>query len=252
MTGTSRYPSASTAVLFAIAMLARTASAAAPSYVEERTFLDNIKSAGLAGYVIILLSLAGIALVVACAMRIRRGVILPPFLVSDLEQAMNAGDVARARELCARATALRNVLFVGLARLDDGPEAAARGAHLAAEKERLALRRFTGWLLFVAASSVILGALATVGSHIRIYTLFTMLKGSINPSDLWEGYSMALIPAWLGLSVAFPLFPAWWFFSGRAAMLAHEIEMTADDLIARVADASTRKDQPTTGTLETT
>jgi len=218
----------------------------------ERTLLDNIKAGGYPGYVIILLGLIGIGLVVAYAIIVRRGALIPPLFVSKLEQAMNSGDVDTARELCVRATALRNVLFAGLGRLDDGPEVAARAEHLAAERERLALKRFTGWLLLIAVSAALIGAFGSVSCFVWVLDKIANPASRYHGHDMLESYSMALIRGYMGLLVAIPLFPAWWFFSSRAGMLAHEIEMTADDLIGRVANASPRKDQPTTEPLETT
>jgi len=202
--------------------------------IEERTLTDFIKSGGTPEYVIILLAFAGIALIVAYAQMVRRGTLLPPLLVSRLEQALYAGDVDAARELCARAAALRNVLFAGLARLDAGPEAAARATHLAAERERLALRRFTGWLLLIAVSAVLIGAFGTVSGLIQIYDFIAVATGSWHMSDVWDSYSKALTTSYTGLLVAVILVPAWWFFCTRAGVLAHEIEMTAEDLISRV------------------
>ena len=220
--------------------------------VEERTLLDFIKAGGPWGYLIILLALVGVALVVAYALIVRRGALLPPQLVSKLEQALNLGDVEGARELCARATALRNVLFAGLGRLDDDPTAAARAAHLAAEGERLALRRFIRWLLLTTILAVLVGALGTVSAYIETYSFLSVLKGSINPSDVWDSYCWALTTSYTGLLVAVVLFPAWWFFSARAAMLAHEIEIAAEDLISRVRNAPAREDRQAAGPLETT
>jgi len=220
--------------------------------VVERTLLDNIKAGGYPGYVIILLALVGVGLVVAYAIIVRRGALLPPLLVSRLEQKLNSGDVEGARELCVRATALRNVLFAGLARIDDGPQAAACAAHLAAERERLALKRYTGWSLLLTIVMVLVGMAGTLGLYVKFYTLFVLMRGTVNFPDLCDSYIVALSPGFISLCFALLLFPAWWFFSGRARMLAHEIEMTADDLIARVAGASPCKDRPTTETLETT
>jgi biopolymer transport protein ExbB/TolQ len=184
-------------------------------------------------YAIIFLAVAGVALVVAIALTVRRASLIPPLLVSQLEKALNSGDVGAARELCTRATALRNVLFAGLARVDDDPQAAARAAHLAAEKERLALKRFTGWLLLIAISAALIGALGTVSRFTEYYDVLAIAK-SIRPADTWRLYSKAVVAGYMGLLVAIVLFPAWWFFSARAGMLAHEIEMTAEDLISRV------------------
>jgi biopolymer transport protein ExbB len=216
-----------------LVMAAGTASAAEPFEIEERTLLDNIKAGGLPGYVIVLLALAGVALVVAYALMVRRGALLPPLLVSRLEQALNAGEVEGARELCVRATALRNVLFAGLGRLDDGPEAAARAAHLAAERERLALRRFIGCLLLIAVSAVLVGAFGTVSSLLQGFDKLA-LGGTYSSWDPFDSYAKALVTSYSGLLVAVLLFPAWWFFSARAEKLAHEIEMTAEDLVSRV------------------
>ena len=222
----------------------RTASASVP-LEEERTLLDNIKAGGLPGYVIVLLALAGVALVIAYALTVRRGALVPPLLVSQLEKALNSGDVGKARELCVRATALRNVLFAGLARLDAGPEAAARAAHLATEREGLALKRFTGWLLLTTVSAALVGAFGTVNSLLQDFDKLA-LGGTYSGADPFDSYAKALVTSYSGLLVAVVLFSAWWFFSGRAEKLAHEIEITAEDLVSRVGSNLTCEDQART------
>jgi biopolymer transport protein ExbB/TolQ len=201
---------------------------------------------GLCEYAIILLAVAGVALVVAYALTVRRATLIPPLLVSQLEKALNSGDVGAARELCTRATALRNVLFAGLARIDDDPQAAARAAHLATARESLALRRFTGWLLLIAISAALIGALGTVTRLTSLYDVLTIAK----EGTFWELHSKALVASEMGLLVAIVLFPAWWFFNARAGMLAHEIEMTAEDLISRVKNAPVGGDRAIMGPEE--
>lgn len=213
--------------------------------VPERTLLDNIKAGGLGAYVIILIAVAGAALVLALAVGVRRAALLPPLLVSQLEQALNSGDVDRARELCVRATRLRNVLFAGLARVDAGPEAAARAAHLALEKERIALRRNAGWLLLLAVLAVLVGAFSTVNGFMEFFDKVS-LGGSISTYAYPDSYFKALIPCFMGLLVAVILAPPWWFFRGRAETLAHEIEITADDLISRVGTGVAGEEQAKT------
>lgn len=203
--------------------------------VTERTFLDNIRAGGYGGYTIIILAAAGAALVLALAVGARRAKLLPPLLVSQLEQALNSGDVDKARELCVRPTRLRNVLFAGLARADAGPEAAARAVHLAAEKERIALRRNAGWLLLLAVLAVLVGAVSTVSGFVGFFDRLAVWRGTgPHYNDICDSYSKLLIPCLMGLLVAVLLVPAWWLFRDRAEVLAHEIEATADDLVSRV------------------
>jgi len=202
--------------------------------VVERTFLDNIKASGYGGYTIIILAVGGVAAALALAVEGRRASLLPPLLVSQLEQALNSGDVDRARELCVKPTHLRNVLFAGLARLDAGREAAARAVHLAAEKERTGLRRNAGWLLLLAVMAVLIGALSAVSSFIEAFNKAAMLQGSILYRDWTDPCINALRSCIMGLFVAVVLVPAWWLFRERAEVLAHEIEATVDDLISRV------------------
>ena len=208
--------------------------------IRVRTLSDFVMFLSVYDYAVILLALAGIALFVACALKVRRATLVPPFLVSQLEQVLNLGDVEAARELCARATPLRNVLFAGLARLDSGPEAAARVAHLGAERERLALRRLSGWLLLFAVSAALFAAL---GPAVRLRSVYDVLSVAPEGSSFWELHSKALFSSEMGLSVAVPLLGAWWFFSARAAMLANELETTAEDLIFRVRNAPVARER---------
>ncbi len=207
--------------------------------IEERTLHDNVKAAGNGGYGIILLAATGIALALVLAVRERRGALLPSRLVSQLEQALSSGDVdkanvEKAKELCVERSRLRNVLFAGLSRVDAGREAAARAVELAAQKERIALRRSVGWLLLLAIAALLIGAVSTVSEFMWMFDWIAMGR-SCNPGDFADSCVKAFIPSFMGLVAATVLVPAWWLLRSRGETLAHEIEATADDLVSRVA-----------------
>lgn len=179
----------------------------------------TIRAGEIAELLVILLCLAGAAWAVLIAIRMRRGALLPPLVVSQLEHLLSAGEVEKAKELCVERASLRNVLFAGISRIEAGPESAARAAQIAARKETTVLRQRAGWLLLVAILALLVGPL---GTAIRLNMVPYYRRADVGT------------PALAGTAASAVFLCAWWLFRNRAEMLAHEIEMTADDLISRV------------------
>ena len=63
------------------------------------TILDNIKAAGVMGVLIILLSVAGVSLIITFAMQIRRDVMVPPELLGHIEGLFEEEDYDAALEV---------------------------------------------------------------------------------------------------------------------------------------------------------
>jgi len=216
-------------------LFAHTAWAAAPPDVEtERTFLDNIKAGGPVGYTIILLSVAGLALMIEHAVSLRREKLIPPYLLSELENLFDEEEYEEAMDLCDQEDAmLCRVVGAGLAKIGGGYAQMKEAIEEVSEEEATNLTQKISYLSLVSGIAPMLGLLGTVQGMIKAFDKIAVMRGALNPSDLAESISMALITTFLGLLVAIPTTAGYMFFRNKVMKLSQEASAITGELIAR-------------------
>ena len=216
-------------------LFANTAWAAAATEAEtERTFLDNIKAGGPVGYTIILLSVAGLALMIEHAVSLRREKLIPPYLLSELENLFDEEEYEEAMDLCDQEDAmLCRVVGAGLAKIGGGYAQMKEAIEEVSEEEATNLTQKISYLSLVSGIAPMLGLLGTVQGMIKAFDKIAVMRGALNPSDLAESISMALITTFLGLLVAIPTTAGYMFFRNKVMKLSQEASAITGELIAR-------------------
>jgi biopolymer transport protein ExbB len=193
---------------------------------------------GTCGIVIVLLSVAGLALVIDFAVNIRREKLLPPHIISEVEQLFEQEQYEQAIELCeAEDCFFSRILGAGLAKLGAGYERMTVAIQEAAEEEMTALFHKIGWLALIGTVAPMLGLLGTVIGMIDAFTVIASKSGAANPADLAEGISKALVTTFEGLVVAIPVLTAYTFFKNRVARIMLEMGVITGDLLDRFRPA---------------
>jgi len=193
---------------------------------------------GTCGIVIVLLSVAGLALVIDFGVNIRRDKLIPPHVVSELEQLFEQEQYEQAIELCeAEDCFFTRILGAGLAKLGAGFERMTTAIQEAAEEEMTALYHKIGWLALIGTVAPMLGLLGTVIGMIDSFTVIASKGGAANPADLAEGISKALVTTYEGLVVAIPVLSAYTFFKNRVARIMLELGVITGDLLDRFRPA---------------
>ena len=216
-------------------LFAHSASAGvAPPSDGERTFLDNIKAGGAVGYVIILLSVAGLALMIEHSVSLRREKLIPPYLLSELENLFDEEEFEEAMDLCDQEDSmLCRVVGAGLAKIGGGYAHMKEAIDEVSEEEATNLTQKISYLSLVSGIAPMLGLLGTVQGMIRAFDKIAVMKGALNPSDLAEAISMALITTFLGLLVAIPTTAGYMFFRNKVMKLSQEASAITGELIDR-------------------
>lgn len=193
---------------------------------------------GACGIVIVLLSVAGLALIIDFAVNIRREKLLPPHVISEIEQLFEQEQYEQAIELCeAEDCFFTRILGAGLAKLGAGYERMTTAIQEAAEEEMTALYHKIGWLALIGSVAPMLGLLGTVQGMIEAFTTIASKSGAANPADLAEGISKALVTTFEGLVVAIPVLTAYTFFKNRVARIMLELGVISGDLLDRFRPA---------------
>lgn len=195
---------------------------------------EVIISMGATGIVIVLLSVAGMALIIDFAVNIRRDKLVPQDIVSELEQLFEQEQYEQAMELCdAEDCFFTRICGAGLAKLGAGYERMAEAVQEAGEEEITALNQKIGYLSLIGTVAPMLGLMGTVVGMIEAFSTIARQAGAANPADLAGGISKALVTTLMGLMVAIPVLSAYTFFRNRVTRVMLEVGVITGDLLDR-------------------
>jgi biopolymer transport protein ExbB len=218
--------------LAAVALVA-TVALATPAHAAGLVS-DILTKGGPIGIVIMILSVATLALVIEFGVNIRRDKICPPELVDELEALLEEEEYQEALELCeAEPNFLTNSLAAGLPRLNEGFPKMKEAMEAQAGIEAVKLQQKVGWMLFLSNVAPMLGLFGTVSGMIMAFNEIVRLGAKVTPSDLAGGISSALVTTFLGLLVAIPALAAYQYFRNKATRISIDFAGILEDMTER-------------------
>jgi len=218
------------------------AAAAQPDETEAKpnssgSFWEILAAGGPVGMLILLLSVAAVALVIEHVMTIREPVLMPPGLGDEVRELLAAGKLVPAMQRCRREPSfLAFVLEAGLAEADGGWPAVEKAAEDASADQSARLFRKIEYLSVIGAIGPMLGLLGTVIGMILAFRKVAGAEGVIPPAELPRelagGIYLALVTTVEGLIVAIPSLAAFAFFRNRVDQLVAEVSYVAQHVFA--------------------
>lgn len=208
---------------------------------EPDTLLKLIFSAGGAiGYVIISLSVVGVALIVEHFINVSRDKLAPPDVIETIVSHLDNNDVQGAYEYCEQnPNYLTNVMAAALPKVAHGFESMEQAALDVGEEEAVKLHAKVSWLSLIGNISPLLGLLGTVSGMLQAFGVIERTVNP-NPSDLAKGIKEALVTTMLGLVVAVPVMVGFFFFRNRVVKIVLEISAITEDLLDRFRPTHTQ------------
>jgi len=206
-----------------------------PQAAEAKSFVTQIISDGGAiGIVIILLSVATLALVIEFSVNVRRDKICSPEIIDELEALLEENEYQEALELCeSEPNFLTRSLAAGLPRLNEGYAKVAEAIEAQAGIEAVKLQQKVGWMLFLSNVAPMLGLFGTVFGMIKAFDTIVALGAKVTPAKLAGGISAALITTFLGLLVAIPAVAAYQYFRNKATRISIDFAGILEDMTER-------------------
>jgi len=190
------------------------------------------------GMIILLLSIAAVALVIEHIMTIREPVLMPPGLAEEVRQLLADGKLTPARQRCQMEPSfLSYVLQAGLAEVDGGWPAVEKGMEDAAADQSARLFRKIEYLSVIGNIAPMLGLLGTVIGIILAFRELASTQGAARAADLAGGIYVALVTTVEGLIVAIPSLAAFAVFRNRVDQLVAEAAYTAQHVISPIKRA---------------
>jgi len=193
-----------------------------------RSLLAILTAGGPVGVVIMLLSIAAVALVIEHIMTIRSNVLIPPGLGQEVRELLAAGRLDQAQRRCGEEPSfLAFMLGAGLEEVVGGWPAVEKALEDAAAEQSARLFRKIEYLSVIGNIAPMLGLLGTVIGMILAFREVADTQGAARAADLAEGIYLALVTTVEGLIVAIPSLAAFAVFRNRVDHLAAEAAYVA-------------------------
>ncbi|MEM7627734.1 MAG: MotA/TolQ/ExbB proton channel family protein [Planctomycetota bacterium] len=211
-----------------------------------RSLLDLVLAGGPVGYVIILLSLGGLALVVDGFIRLHKNELVPEALAEQIIELSGKRRFEEILSLCKTSdTLLGRVTAAGIGEGRLGIDAVREGLQQRGEQEFTTLRQRNGYLGLIAAVAPMLGLLGTVTGMISSFQLLGEAQGAARPDELALGISQALVTTCMGLILAVPLTFFYAVFRDRINRIAQETGAIGEKMLRVMAVAIEQRRQET-------
>lgn len=213
---------------------------------QERSLLGYINSGGFMSYVLVLLSIAAVALVIRYLIEVRPSKIIPPGFAEELLARCRAANVEGARQLCLQseydsflsrtvAGAIRRCQLSSLGMIEIRTAIEEVG-----QREADRLFRLTDGIGLAAALGPMLGLLGTVLGMIGAFATIGDAEGASRSHQLASYMSIALVATAEGLIVAVPCTAMYSLFRRRIERLiapAAEVTEQVAALLERAGEA---------------
>lgn len=205
----------------------------APAAHVPDSFFDILAASGLVGLIIILLSVAVVALVIEHLMTIRSSVLVPRGLADEVMEALKAGNVPAAVQRCKlQPSLLSAIVLAGLTEPDGKWSSREKAMEDAASAESARLYRKIEYLAVIGNIAPMLGLLGTVMGMMLSFRTVASAAGVARPEDLAGGIYLALVTTVEGLVVAIPALLAFAFFRNQIDRLVAEAAVAATSIFA--------------------
>lgn len=207
------------------------------------SWLDTIRAGGPVGFIIILLSVAALALIIMHLVQIRRGALIPPVQLEQIDSMLARGDVAGALEFCLdpdNDNYLTRILAGALTRYQKSAFGAfeiKNALEEGGEEQTARLYRSTDALGVIGSIAPLLGLLGTVLGMVGAFESISRSAGS-NHEELAASISLALVTTLMGLILAIPCVALFTFFRNRIDALGAEAAMEIERLTLHLESAS--------------
>jgi biopolymer transport protein ExbB len=207
--------------LIAVALTLPLSAHAAAAPETSKSLLDLYREGGPIMHLIALCSVGTVALAAFCATMYRKPKILPPKVVSDLNQLMTQRELPTAYQYCqANPGPLTNALASALTKANyerDMYNKTAMENSVSDDcfREETKMMVIVNYLNTLAVLAPMIGLLGTVSGMISSFSALT--AGRAEASDLAKGIGEALIATGGGLLLAIPSMFLYFFFRGMVS-----------------------------------
>ena len=196
-----------------------------------KSWLELFEATGLVGWLLLLVSIVGTALVIEHLTSIRRDKIAPPDLVDELDALIEGENYKEAIELCDDEKGyLSNLVGNALRMRHAGYEEMVGVLEQTAAEETFKLQAKISYLSLVGNVAPLLGLLGTVTGMISSFQVIEKLKAP-TPKDLAVGVYESLVNTTLGLFIAILFLTSYFFFKNKVTQMTLSVNLQGVELL---------------------
>ncbi|MEA3365893.1 MAG: MotA/TolQ/ExbB proton channel family protein [Candidatus Hydrogenedentes bacterium] len=193
---------------------------------------DVIMKGGILMIPIGVVSIVALAIVIERFWSLRRASIDTREFMDTMRQVLRQNRMQDAVEICDEVDVpIARIMRAGILKYNRTKEDIREAIEDAGHLEIPRLERYLSALATCASIAPLLGLLGTVTGMIKAFAQIQALKGQVNPSDLAEGISNALVTTAAGLTIAIPTMIAYNYFVTRVENMTLEMEISSSELI---------------------
>jgi len=209
---------------------------------QSRSVVDFIGAGGTVGYVIILLSFVGVALVIDGFLRLREDQLLPDRLIEQAQRLGREGKFGDIYNLCGTDDSMLSRIFrKSLEQGQSSLVAMRESLQEEGTREMTNLQQRIGYIGLIASIAPMLGLLGTVTGMIGSFDVLGTSKGAARPDDLAAGISEALVTTCMGLIVAVPLIFFQNFFRDRLTRIRQKTQGVCERMLRIITTVHTEQ-----------
>lgn len=218
-----------------------------PSAEEEEpeqklTLLRIIELGGPLMYVLIVLSIAMVAMVTYFFLAMSPGNIMPPAFLRRIQQAVGNKKIDEARMLCSQnRNIVSHIIRSGLDAVQKGPRGVLEAMNSEGSRRASSLWQKISFLSDIAVISPMIGLLGTViGMFHAFMSVSTsgITAGKINPAYLTSGVAQAVITTIAGLIIGILATMAYAYFRGVVQRIVVNLEAVCSRYSDTIAEGA--------------
>jgi biopolymer transport protein ExbB len=203
--------------------------------VQKKSLLQLFEATGAVGYLMVLCSMTGTALVIEHAVNLRREKLAPAPLIQDLQALIDEEQYDEAIELCDQEGGyISNLVSSALRMRHAGYEEMIQGLEAAANEESFKLQSKISYLSLIGNVGPLLGLLGTVTGMISSFQVIEHLKAP-TPGDLARGVYESLVNTTMGLFIGIVFLTAFFVFKNKVTKMTLSMNLQAVDLLKHLA-----------------
>jgi len=193
---------------------------------------DIIFKGGILMWPIMLCSIVALAITIERFFSLRRATIDTREFMDAMRTVLRQNRIQEAVGICDETDGpIARITKAGLLKHKRSKEDIREAIEDAGHLEIPRLERYLSALATCANVAPLLGLLGTVAGMIRAFAQIQHKQGQVNPSDLAEGISNALVTTAAGLTIAIPTLVVYNYFVSRVDNMIVEMEISSSELV---------------------
>jgi biopolymer transport protein ExbB len=213
---------------------------------EESTFWWIIRTSGVIGGVILLLSIYFVSTVSRLFLELRQKVASPPELVEELNELLQKREFKEVYALVKEeGSFLGRLLAAGIAELPNGLAEARDAMERVGDAVTVEMEKKISMLAVLGTLGPMIGLLGTLLGMIESFGVIARSDVQLKASQVAGGISTALVLTFEGVALSVPAIYFFALFRNRVAAISVATGLQADEYLRHFAHAARSKAPPT-------